>query len=116
MFILVRTDFEAAKHDGITFLLMDMSTPGVSVRPILLISGSSPFCETSDVRARTRRRRNNGWSWRALPATSVQIPDAFRSRERNQLAEAAREHVGVVEVVRDPGATNRQLTMDDRPI
>src|SRR5262245_34462491 len=52
MFILVRTDFEAPKHGGITFLLMDMETPGVSVKPIKLISGYSPFCETflSDVR------------------------------------------------------------------
>ena len=52
MFILVRTDFEAPKHNGITFLLMDMTSPGVSVKPIKLISGFSPFCETflSDVR------------------------------------------------------------------
>ena len=52
MFILVRTDFEAPKHNGITFLLMDMTSPGVSVKPIKLISGYSPFCETflSDVR------------------------------------------------------------------
>src|SRR5215831_7756509 len=46
MFVLVRTDFEAKKQNGITFLLLDMTSPGVSVRPILLISGSSPFCET----------------------------------------------------------------------
>src|SRR6185369_12412208 len=45
MFILVRTDTSAPKHEGITFLLMDMDTPGVSVRPIRLISGKSPFCE-----------------------------------------------------------------------
>ena len=35
-----------AKHEGISFLLFDMATPGVSTRPILLISGNSPFCET----------------------------------------------------------------------
>jgi acyl-CoA dehydrogenase len=46
MFCLVRTDPEAPKHQGITFLLVDMATPGITVRPILLISGSSPFCET----------------------------------------------------------------------
>jgi acyl-CoA dehydrogenase len=46
IFCLVRTDFEAPKHKGISFLLFDMNTPGVSTRPILLISGSSPFCET----------------------------------------------------------------------
>ena len=46
IFCLVRTDFTAAKHKGISFLLFDMKTPGVSTRPILLISGYSPFCET----------------------------------------------------------------------
>jgi alkylation response protein AidB-like acyl-CoA dehydrogenase len=46
MFCLVRTDPDAPKHQGISFLLIDMSTPGITVRPILLISGSSPFCET----------------------------------------------------------------------
>ncbi|MFI5296617.1 MAG: acyl-CoA dehydrogenase family protein [Polyangiales bacterium] len=46
MFCLVRTDPSAPKHEGIGFLLIDMSTPGISVRPIRLISGASPFCET----------------------------------------------------------------------
>src|SRR5437667_6725059 len=66
MFLLVRTDPEAPKHNGITFLLMDMETAGVSVRPIKLISGASPFCETflSDVRVPARNvvgRVNGGW-------------------------------------------------------
>jgi alkylation response protein AidB-like acyl-CoA dehydrogenase len=46
IFCLVRTDFQAPKHKGISFLLFDMKSPGVSTRPILLISGYSPFCET----------------------------------------------------------------------
>ncbi len=46
IFCLVRTDFQAPKHKGISFLLFDMKTPGVSTKPILLISGYSPFCET----------------------------------------------------------------------
>jgi acyl-CoA dehydrogenase len=46
IFCLVRTDFQAPKHKGISFLLFDMASPGVSTRPILLISGNSPFCET----------------------------------------------------------------------
>lgn len=44
-FALVRTD-PTRKHEGISFLLIDMKSPGVDVRPIRLISGSSPFCET----------------------------------------------------------------------
>lgn len=45
IFCLVRTD-RTSKHEGISFLLFDMRSPGVSTRPILLISGYSPFCET----------------------------------------------------------------------
>jgi alkylation response protein AidB-like acyl-CoA dehydrogenase len=45
IFCLVRTSSES-KHGGISFLLFDMATPGVSTKPILLISGYSPFCET----------------------------------------------------------------------
>jgi alkylation response protein AidB-like acyl-CoA dehydrogenase len=44
-FCLVRTD-PSKKHEGISFLLIDMKTPGVEVRPIRLINGTSPFCET----------------------------------------------------------------------
>jgi alkylation response protein AidB-like acyl-CoA dehydrogenase len=46
IFALVRTNPSAKKQDGITFLLIDMASPGVSLRPIKLISGKSPFCET----------------------------------------------------------------------
>ncbi|MEO5809077.1 MAG: acyl-CoA dehydrogenase family protein [Sphingomicrobium sp.] len=45
IFCLVRTSTET-KHGGISFLLFDMESPGVKTRPILLISGNSPFCET----------------------------------------------------------------------
>ena len=45
IFCLVRTD-KTNKHKGISFVLFDMRTPGVSTKPILLISGYSPFCET----------------------------------------------------------------------
>ena len=44
-FCLVRTD-PSRKHEGISFLLIDMRSPGVEARPIRLISGVSPFCET----------------------------------------------------------------------
>jgi alkylation response protein AidB-like acyl-CoA dehydrogenase len=62
----VRTD-PNAKHDGISFLLFDMATPGISVSPIKLISGSSPFCQTffQDVKVPKRNlvgRVNGGWT------------------------------------------------------
>jgi alkylation response protein AidB-like acyl-CoA dehydrogenase len=52
-FCLVRTDFSAKKHEGISCLLINMKEPGVETRPIRLINGDSPFCETffTDVKA-----------------------------------------------------------------
>lgn len=46
IFCLVRTNPDAKKHTGISFLLIDMESEGVSTRPIKLISGKSVFCET----------------------------------------------------------------------
>ncbi|HIG42943.1 MAG: acyl-CoA dehydrogenase family protein [bacterium] len=67
IFCLVRTDFDAPKHSGITFILFDMASPGVSVKPIKLISGSSPFCETFFEDVRVPRKNvvsnvNEGWT------------------------------------------------------
>ena len=66
IFCLVRTDPDAPKHLGISFVLFDMATPGVSTRPITLISGKSPFCETffDDVRVEKANlvgALNRGW-------------------------------------------------------
>ncbi|MFL6623620.1 MAG: acyl-CoA dehydrogenase family protein [Sulfurifustis sp.] len=46
MFCLVRTNSTAKKQLGISLVLFDMTSPGVTTRPIKLISGASPFCET----------------------------------------------------------------------
>ncbi len=46
IFVLVRTDFDKPKHEGISLILVDMDQPGVQVHPIRLISGASPFNET----------------------------------------------------------------------
>ncbi len=46
IFCLVRTDKTAPKHEGISFLLFSMDSPGVTVKPIELINGKSPFCQT----------------------------------------------------------------------
>ncbi|NNK99523.1 MAG: acyl-CoA dehydrogenase [Xanthomonadales bacterium] len=67
MFCLVRTDFEAKKHAGITFVMFDMTTEGVSTRPIKLISGKSPFTETFLDNVRVEKNQvigeiNDGWT------------------------------------------------------
>lgn len=65
IFCLVRTD-PGVKHEGISFILFDMKSPGVEARPIQLISGESPFCETffTDVKVPKDQlvgRVNGGW-------------------------------------------------------
>ena len=67
IFCLVRTDFDVPKHSGISFILFDMASAGVSTKPIALISGSSPFCETffDDVKVPAGNlvgRLNEGWT------------------------------------------------------
>jgi acyl-CoA dehydrogenase len=83
MFMLVRTDPQAKKQEGITFILVDMATPGVETRPIKLISGSSPFCETffTDVLVPTKNvvfKVNQGWT----------VAKALLNHERTMIASA----------------------------
>ena len=67
IFCLVRTDNTGKKHHGISFVLFDMASEGVEARPIKLISGRSPFCETflSDVKVLKKNllgEEHKGWS------------------------------------------------------
>jgi len=67
IFCLVRTDPDAPKHEGISFMLVDMAQSGVTTKPIRLISGTSPFCETffDDALAEKKNlidRLNKGWT------------------------------------------------------
>ncbi|NBC22670.1 MAG: acyl-CoA dehydrogenase [Gammaproteobacteria bacterium] len=64
---LVRTDPKAGKRDGISFLMFTMHQEGVETRPIRLISGASPFCETFFNDARAEKTDllgplNDGWT------------------------------------------------------
>ncbi|HEY0438256.1 MAG TPA: acyl-CoA dehydrogenase family protein, partial [Phenylobacterium sp.] len=65
-FCLVRTD-TTKKHEGISFLLIDMKSPGVEARPILLINGTTPFCETFFTDVKVPKENlvgplNGGWT------------------------------------------------------
>ncbi|MDP1691142.1 MAG: acyl-CoA dehydrogenase family protein [Burkholderiaceae bacterium] len=67
IFLLVRTDRNAKKQEGISFLLADMKTPGITVRPIRNIAGHEDFCEVflEDVRVPRSQRvgeLNKGWT------------------------------------------------------
>jgi len=83
IFALVRTDPNVKKQAGITFILIDMESPGVTVRPIRLISGASPFCETYFENVRVPKANvlgtiNGGWT----------VAKALLGHERNMIAGA----------------------------
>ncbi|MDH3643835.1 MAG: acyl-CoA dehydrogenase family protein [Gammaproteobacteria bacterium] len=67
IFCLVRTDNDAPKHEGISFLLFSMDSPGVTTKPIVLLNGHSPFCQTffDDVKVPRDdlvHKVNQGWT------------------------------------------------------
>jgi len=131
MFGIFRTDTGGKKQEGITFLLLDMAQPGVEVRPIKLISGASPFCETfsTDAHARTKdiiHGVGNGWTVAKalLGHERTMIGDVFGAGSRarqaiagNPLAEVGREYLGERDgQIADPVLRDRlaQVAMDER--
>ena len=107
-FCLVRTD-TTKKHEGISFVLIDMKTPGVETRPIQLISGESPFCETffTDVKIPKGNmvgKLNGGWeiAKRLLQYERQNISGGFgggggAGGAAGDLAEIAKGYVGLDE-------------------
>jgi len=98
--LLVRTDTEAPKHRGITWVICPMDTPGVDVRPIRTASGGSEFCEVffDEVRVPVANRvgvENDGWRV-AMVTFSFERGTAFvgsimrTNRELAALADLAR--------------------------
>ncbi len=92
IFALVRTDTTVKKQRGITFILIDMEQPGVSAKPIELISGSSPFCEVffEDVRvpvANVVGEINAGWT----------VAKALLQYERSVIGQAIGGQLSTVE-------------------
>lgn len=82
IFCLVRTDTTVKKQLGISFLLIDMETPGISFTPINLISGESEFCQTFFDNVKVPKNNligklNTGWS----------IAKALLVHERKLMAE-----------------------------
>ncbi len=104
MFAIVRTDPDAPKHDGISFVLFSMDQPGVRVRPIRLISGESPFAETflDNVIAKKEDlvgELNKGWTVakRLLQFERSGIGGLSGAQRRDvvrEIVDAAREHLG----------------------
>jgi len=111
-FCLVRTD-QTKKHEGISFLLIDMKAPGVEVRPIQLINGASPFCETFFTEVKVAKDQlfgplNGGWTVakRLLQFERDNISAGLGGGnigaivQPQPVQEAARDYVGVDETGR----------------
>jgi alkylation response protein AidB-like acyl-CoA dehydrogenase len=105
-FCLVRTD-ATRKHEGISFILIDMKTPGIEVRPIKLISGASPFCETFFTDVRVPKNNlvgplNGGWTIgkRLLQHERSGLSGgggAGRGGDARALDEVAKAYIGLAE-------------------
>jgi len=93
MFCLVRTDPQAKKQEGISFLLLDMNSPGVTVRPIRLIDGSRHVNEVflDEVRVPADQlvgRENRGWDVAKFLLSNERIGITRLGRTKERLARA----------------------------
>ena len=124
IYALVRTD-TSVKHGGITMLMFDMQSPGVSTRPIKLISGASPFCETFFDNVEVSKSAvvgeiNGGWevSNRLLQFERENISaDAFAVEMPIDLGKLTKKYMGADgEAIADPLVRNKlaQIKMREK--
>ena len=116
---VVRTDSSAKKRDGISFVMLPMDQAGVETKPIQLISGVSPFCETFFNDARAEKTDllgdlNDGWSVvkRLLQherQSQTQAGSGGGGGNKKTIADIAKEYVGVDEsgALADPDLRSR---------
>jgi alkylation response protein AidB-like acyl-CoA dehydrogenase len=118
IFLLVRTDKTAKKQEGISFLLADMRTRGITVRPIRNIAGNEDFCEVFFDNVRVPRHQrvgelNRGWTIAKALLSFERI--FLGSPKQSQYALArVRESAELLGLADDPVFTDRytQLTLD----
>ncbi|HKH87844.1 MAG TPA: acyl-CoA dehydrogenase family protein [Acidimicrobiales bacterium] len=115
--LLVRTDPEAPKHRGISWVICDMGSPGIEVRPIRTLAGVSEFCEVfyDEVRiplANVVGELNDGWSV-AMSTLSFERGTAFMA-EQVSLARTLDALVDVARVT--VGPDGRRPAIDDEEI
>jgi alkylation response protein AidB-like acyl-CoA dehydrogenase len=101
-FLLVRTDPDAPKHRGITYLLVDMHSPGITVRPLVQMTGDRGFNEMffEDVRVPKKNivgDKNNGWL--------VALTSLMYERRARDMTGIVRELVDLAKAVRRNGSS-----------
>ncbi|MDG2048264.1 MAG: acyl-CoA dehydrogenase family protein [Halioglobus sp.] len=100
IFCLVRTDSSGSKHEGISFVLFDMAQEGVTTRPIKLISGSSPFCETFFDNAIADKKNlvgeeGNGWTIaKYLLTHEREMISSFGAAPKKSVGQVALDNIG----------------------
>jgi alkylation response protein AidB-like acyl-CoA dehydrogenase len=110
MFCLVRTDPDAPKHRGISYLLIDMKSPGITVRPLIQMTGDAGFNEVFFEDVRVPRENlvgelNQGW----------RVANATLAHERNMLGSTTRTQMmfnNLLRVARTTGRYGRSASAD----
>lgn len=115
--LLVRTDATGAKHKGITWVICDMASPGIEVRPIATIDGAQDFCEVfyDEVRiplSNVVGEVDDGWSV-AMSTLSFERGTAFASA---QVALAVQIDRLIDEAAERPGPRGRGRAIDDEEL
>jgi alkylation response protein AidB-like acyl-CoA dehydrogenase len=110
---VVRTDTDVAKRDGISFVMLPMDQPGVETRPIKLIAGASPFCETFFNDAVAEKRDllgdlNDGWS-----VVKRLLQHERQSQTGSRGAASAAKPAPIQDLAKDYVGTNEDGTLAD---
>src|SRR5512145_556472 len=112
MMLLARTDPDAPKHKGITYFLLDMKTPGVTVKPLKQITGDAEFNEVFFDNARVHESRvlggvNNGWAVGLTTLMYERLALGFGLQMRLRIALES-----LIEMARRVEKTGRAVTKD----
>ena len=107
MFILVRTEPDAPKHHGISYMLLPMDTPGIAISPLVSMTGAAEFNEVffTDVRLKQNQivgKRGEGW----------QVANATLKHERGMLGDpdrTSRQLLGLVELLQSESVDGQRL-------
>jgi alkylation response protein AidB-like acyl-CoA dehydrogenase len=114
--LLVRTDPDAPKHKGITWVICPMDAPGIDIRPIKTLAGNADFCEVfyDNVRiplANVVGKLNDGWRV-AMATLSFERGTAFMSEQVRQSARME-ELIAVARSVPGPNGAARAIDDDE---